>query len=110
MSKHTQHTPGPWAFGTPGDGGRVNVYADDIMTLRICRVDSGYDGGIDVRANAKLIAAAPDMAEALHQSTQALENIAAYLVKHQHKLPPVSLTDTELQIERNRAALAKAGL
>jgi hypothetical protein len=60
-----KHTPGPWTRGTLGDGGRVNVYADDTMNLRICRVDSGQDIGMDAMSNARLIAAAPELLEAL---------------------------------------------
>lgn len=57
------HSPGPWVYGLPADGGRVNVYANETMSLRIARVDSGQDIGIDATANAKLIAAAPELAK-----------------------------------------------
>jgi hypothetical protein len=69
-----KHTPGPWARGTLGDGGRVNVYADDTMNLRICRVDSGQDIGMDAMSNARLIAAAPELLEALKWAVNFLED------------------------------------
>jgi hypothetical protein len=49
------------------------------------------------------------LVEALKQSTTALENIRAYLAKHADRLPPMSTTGTEVQIERNRAALTAVG-
>lgn len=48
-----------------------------------------------------------DLAKALRDSQVALENILAYLARHQRLLPPLSMTGTELQIERNHAALAR---
>lgn len=59
------HTPGDWQYGLPADGGRVNVYNDSTMSMRICRVDSDQDFGDHCKANARLIAAAPAMFEAL---------------------------------------------
>jgi hypothetical protein len=90
----TKHTPGPWEYGKPADGGRVNVYADSTMSLRICRVDSGQDIGMDASANAKLIAAAPDMAEAL-----------IHMLKTFGKPEGQSIS-----CDMARAALTKAGL
>jgi len=57
---------------------------------------------------AGLIASAPDLLAALQESTTALENLRAYIVKHQDRLPPVSTTGTEVRIAHNRAAIARA--
>jgi hypothetical protein len=68
----TKHTAGSWQHGLPADGGRINVYSDDSAALRICRVDSDADFGNHAAANARLIAAAPEMLEALRLAEQAL--------------------------------------
>ena len=53
----SQHTPGPWTNGTLVlNDGSVAVVNPDLRR-RICRVDD--DG--DLEANARLIAAAPDL-------------------------------------------------
>jgi hypothetical protein len=54
-----------------------------------------------------LIADRAALVVALEASTTALENWKAYAVKHAAALPPVSLSSTEVLIERNRATLAK---
>ena len=56
-----KHTPGPWevCIGEV-DGGLFEIYQGEINT--ICR---GDDEMIDWKANARLIAAAPEMLEAL---------------------------------------------
>lgn len=61
----TTHTPGPW------------IYQESTKTIRsiptnywLATMDS-WDGAIDNKANARLIAAAPDLHEAL---TEVMEN------------------------------------
>jgi hypothetical protein len=54
----SKHTPGPWVSGLRADGGRINVYADDTMATRICRVETGAE-------DARIVAAAPDLLAAL---------------------------------------------
>jgi hypothetical protein len=66
------HTQGLWQCGLPADGGSINVYNDDSMALRICRVDSDTDFGNHAAANARLIAAAPDMLQVLRRAALAL--------------------------------------
>ena len=57
----TQHTPGPWNNDThPWD-----VLADGKRTTPIATVHVEVDGGNEARANARLIAAAPELLEAL---------------------------------------------
>ena len=67
------HTPGPWQtnvddFGTSNTGGAyVGVYDDFGKTLAhvLCRDIVGSGGENPYAANARLIAAAPDLLEAL---------------------------------------------
>jgi hypothetical protein len=63
MSK-LQHTPGPWKACERGDYSDFDKQSQIIIgdEMRICAVHS-YD--IEGEANARLIAAAPDMLEAL---------------------------------------------
>lgn len=66
-----KHTPGPWALGQPGaeqfegvlvpDGKRV-IWAPDGMEVALAR-----DRGGETRANARLVAAAPELLEALRE-------------------------------------------
>lgn len=69
MNKYTRHTPGPWAINTEGQvtdlDGRVIaplVHGHNVPSLAFPRGSGQYvaedDGGA---ANARLIAAAPDL-------------------------------------------------
>lgn len=73
MSKYTQHTPGPWIIDSEGQvtdlSGRVIaplVHGHNVPSLAFPRGSGQYlaedDGGA---ANARLIAAAPDLLGAL---------------------------------------------
>ncbi len=64
-----KHTPGPWSAGS-----RVNNFIDifhsqanvkGAITLALCRVQSRASWVEESKANARLIAAAPDLLEAL---------------------------------------------
>jgi hypothetical protein len=85
------HTPGPWTIPARDSGVTVNaghgivaeVYAVDVGTTQI--------------ANARLIAAAPDLLEALHDALVQLE------------CSPMVSGYSEV-VKRARAALCKAGL
>lgn len=82
-----EHTPGPWTVDTP---------PDDYLVIRssegrhICT-------SIDCWANARLIAAAPEMFDALREATATLACI-----------DPALQSTIEPSIEQARAALAKA--
>lgn len=61
---NTQHTPGPWRF------------EESTKTIRavpqnywLATMDS-WDGAVDHEANARLIAAAPDLLEALEEMVE----------------------------------------
>lgn len=69
-----KHTPGPWkTFDDPKSNYGVQVNADNAVKAKkvVCRV-----GGPDRDANARLIAAAPDMLAALKEGAQCLEDVA----------------------------------
>lgn len=67
----TSHTPGPWTIGqnTP-DGGRTVVDAHGrAVTFTPVYLGSAAPDIATAAANARLIAAAPDMLAAMHQIT-----------------------------------------
>jgi hypothetical protein len=79
-----QHTPGPWHVETEAD------WEDDEPTLYVCHAGTVCDGTtvcnfppshwatLDTRAaNARLIAAAPDLLEALREANRLLGDIPA---------------------------------
>jgi hypothetical protein len=62
MNKMAGHTPGPWVIGRRG---KRNVYSSSVATP-ICMCDSMQESSLEEeQANARLIAAAPDLLEAL---------------------------------------------
>lgn len=68
----TKHTPGPWRIGTPGPNGCYTIgTVRGLMTAMIAHSRNEPDQAIEAEANARLIAAAPCLLEAL----QALEQI-----------------------------------
>jgi len=74
--KHATHTPGPWQIEdcTPGEstGLRFKVGTKDSVIARTT------DGWKEARANARLIAAAPEMYEVLSELLDTLEMSKGY--------------------------------
>lgn len=100
-----KHTPGPWIRVARANGklGETVCFrgTDELTATDICRVEPEDDNGAAIkvaRANAQLIAAAPDLVEALQE---VLAN-AAWRVDFRTPDP-----DWVTQV---RAALAKAGV
>lgn len=60
----TGHTPGPWTHGYADD----NVAFVNAGAHCICKCDREGRSRVNQRANARLIAAAPDMLSALHEA------------------------------------------
>jgi hypothetical protein len=63
-AEKTAHTPGPWSVGDPRQGeSDLMVYCNDATGQRIadCTNEYTWHGGAEKRANARLIAAAPDL-------------------------------------------------
>lgn len=62
-----KHTPGPWSFGEVGPDGRLLIvgcerrrYVADVQVHQVPR-DAGVFEEIERKANARLIAAAPEL-------------------------------------------------
>lgn len=66
--KETKHTPGPWELGEPTSQLEFGVYATDkISGIRYFLANAeGHMRYKESLANARLIAAAPELLEALH--------------------------------------------
>ncbi len=76
MSK-TRHTPGPWQH--IGGDGRKERWIGDKDAVTLCVVESAryrYDPD-ELEANARLIAAAPEMLEALKWCVETFDGLAA---------------------------------
>ena len=73
-----EHTPGPWVIDSDGDGkANAIVTSTHLASLDddICEVYGGNMDGADIRqANARLIAAAPDLLAALRKADALLKN------------------------------------
>ena len=93
-----KHTPGPWT---------VNAYNEiESGAVRICSVDieetnAGLNGG-EGQANARLIAAAPDLLEALRLQVSAFDGDALDEIEEGYGLA------TAQRVDAARAAIAKA--
>ena len=87
-----QHTPGPWDVATKaGDGGLVVRSSKSMHEL--CQIHSSYKYKDAHKANARLIAAAPELLEALVS------------MLHLRKMPDEV---AECVLDRAVAAIAKA--
>lgn len=97
----TMHTPGPWGVTITGPG-LLGIEGDDGALV------AGVHGGND--ANARLIAAAPDLLAALEAATYALQGVQEFLGGYE--LPSrdaaVAVGDAIDAIGPARAAIAKA--
>ena len=66
------HTPGPWSYNR--DEGGEHGHVVSTGEYNICELPDAGDGASpDTEANARLIAAAPDLFEAAERALQALQ-------------------------------------
>ena len=69
------HTSGPWHYSSTHEGKAFDIGAEDGSNVAVVYADLFVDGAlVEARANARLIAAAPEMMEAL----EGLMNLGAY--------------------------------
>ncbi len=102
-----KHTPGPWACSGPSYDNRLPVKiteivadwsSDDDYSPTICEMPPN-DGDEEIEANARLIAAAPDLLDALIKALDVL--VAA-------KIGYVDQDKAQIAIEEARHAIAEA--
>lgn len=60
-----KHTPGPWVLDDRGYKYIVSKSGDGYITRDVCRMDGSTMASVAQTANAHLIAAAPELLEAL---------------------------------------------
>lgn len=101
------HTPGPWTY----DGGRF-VHSDDGTVSVICH-DNGhavpkFRRRMPADDNARLIAAAPDMLEALQKLANEVEGLAAFSEGIRAEIGNTNWGVLELRLKEARAAISKA--
>lgn len=73
--KMSAHTPGPWRFNECDncrDGGEI-IAEPPYQTIRICEIPGWPVAAEEMRANARLIAAAPELYQAVVQAEQQLD-------------------------------------
>lgn len=97
---NTKYTPGPWAIEYTGCSDDTD-FDIETATIRaghivVAEIECHHESIANIEANAKLIAAAPDMAARLRDIVQAYEI--------------GSSSALQVWIEDTRALLAKAGL
>jgi hypothetical protein len=92
-----QHTPGPWASNS-ADSFELGVYGSGYRIAKM----TGGEINRDV-ANARLMAAAPDLLETLSKTLKRIEEALAY-----GYLPAGTEQELETQAAEIRAAIAKA--
>lgn len=68
----TKHTPGPWSFEMQEFGAVIVSDGSSIATAFASKVISGAE--LPMEANARLIAAAPDLLEALKELVEAFDD------------------------------------
>jgi hypothetical protein len=61
----SEHTPGPWLLENRGYKFIVSKPGDGYITRDVCRLDGSTMSAFAQEANARLIAGAPDLLEAL---------------------------------------------
>jgi hypothetical protein len=67
------HTPGPWEILRYGDGDSLVIHSDDDTRVCFLATPGKLGNFAEIKGNARLIAAAPDMLEALRESVSLLE-------------------------------------
>ena len=74
----SEHTPGPWLLENRGYKFIVSKPGDGYITRDVCRLDGSTMSAFAQEANARLIAAAPDLLEALKEMLSVWEEDPAY--------------------------------
>jgi len=76
----SQHTPGPWSINSDGEHGLITIYHRDMGHKQICdmclvAMDGNHELDQEERANAYLIAAAPQLLAACKAALNELESV-----------------------------------
>lgn len=103
----TKHTPGPWTT----DGNYV-VPCEDFskaqpgtLFVALCGISSSYRTAEETKANATLIASAPELLDACQEAQKLIELARPYFPKSMHDSDKFALENANAMIGR---AIAKA--
>ena len=105
----SKHTPGPWFYRKSKDGSEFAVYSDEsctkdsIITYGGCGCCNASDESIALEEDATLIAAAPDLLEAL----EGMLEVYGVYDQHLYREPFSRSVEVEL-CNQARAAIARA--
>ena len=94
--KDTKHTPGPWAEDQPGT--MIHIRTDEEVGRTICCMEVIDVSNDEWKANARLIAAAPDL----------LDTLVDLLYITNSRGEKLGLDDGGPVLDKARAAIAKA--
>lgn len=92
MSADAKHTPGPWIAKADQHHAQVSQVWGDSMTMVVCNVMAGLGDG---RANARLIAAAPQLLAAL----QAVFRQTCILQRHPDDVCKATMAEALAKVE-----------
>lgn len=115
----TKHTPGPWKtedrrylITDAPDEGSIGVYAGGFWIADVHGAHVGPKSRDEADANARLIAAAPELLEALEALLQNAENKAVYISILEYKecfdSEGNAIAEYSPEMDKARAAIAKA--
>jgi len=85
IQRVVQHTPGPWFYEISDNcESEFTIHSDYSQIGMIERWNGDDDQEVmaEAEANARLVAAAPDLLEALEQAVQALNTAPRFAVPH----------------------------
>lgn len=105
MADEPKWTPGPWRYTKAAPSGDRGIYADGTGIFAEAFADirrAGENNATEAEANAHLIAAAPDMAEALKAVADHFGPFAGITINGKHDPEDVRVIDMV------QAALGKA--
>lgn len=109
MNTNTKHTPGPWHIGSGNgegsifaDNGRTRLEIGGTTLYPICQVNRKWEDEED-EANARTIAAAPELLASLAEAVDELEQMHRHYYGNCPGGCPACVA-----IDKARAAIAKA--
>jgi hypothetical protein len=115
MKEATKHTSGPWHIIPYGDGDSLVICSDEAGDQRVAFMATGItrQSKARIKADAHLIASAPDLVDALEPFSRALDDFRSYLTDEEWQSidPETHLVGNGLSVAdllRARSALARA--
>lgn len=114
MTETSQYTPGPWMWEADGREQRTALRSSNGDCVIYAQADiSGYTPSVDPwtdvsDADARLIAAAPDLLEALRAADEALAQVTAFEDDARYIMGNTNFEIVKLRRQEVRAAIAKA--